>query len=341
MTIKHAALALVGCGAMLVLMPAIVLAEDPEATDTKVSVVDDKYPAVPETVTSFGAAIAGDAVYMYGGHMGRAHQYYMEAQGKTLWRLDLKDPKGWEAVAKGPGLQGLAMVAHAGKLYRLGGFTAKNKDGEDRDLWSQASVACFDPATKSWSEVAPMPEPRSSFDAAVLGDKIYVVGGWNMTGDGETQWHKTAHVLDLSKKEPQWEALPEPPFRRRALSIAAHDDKIYVLGGMQDQGGPSTRVDIYDPKSKGWSKGPSLNGEGMEGFGSSAFAVGGRLYVTTYSGMLQRLSNDGKSWELVKQLDRDRFFHRLLPLSSNELLSLGGASMSSGKFEEVDIIRID
>lgn len=341
MPFKQAVRGWVRCGFCFLIATSFVIAEEPESSGSKISVVDDKYPAIPEMVTSFGAAIAGDAVYMYGGHMGRAHQYYQEAQGNTLWRLDLKDPKGWEAVSKGPGLQGLAMVSHGGKLYRIGGFTAKNKDGEDQDLWSQANVTCYDPATKKWTEIAPLPEARSSFDAAVLGDKIYVVGGWAMKGDGETEWHKNAYVLDLSQDKLKWEALPEPPFQRRAMSIAAYDGKIFVLGGMQSRGGPSTRVDVFDTKTQKWSKGPKLNGEGMEGFGSSAFAVGDRLYVTTYSGMLQRLSKDGKTWEVAKELDRDRFFHRLLPLSGNELLSLGGASMSSGKFDEVDIIRID
>lgn len=39
-------------------------------------------------------------------------------------------------------------------------------------------------------------------------------------------------------------------------------------------------------------------------------------------------------------LARDRFFHRLLPLSQNELLAIGGASMSSGKYEELDVIQL-
>ena len=45
-------------------------------------------------------------------------------------RLDLKNGKAWESLGKGPGLQGLALVAHNNKLYRLGGFAAKNKEGD-------------------------------------------------------------------------------------------------------------------------------------------------------------------------------------------------------------------
>ncbi|MDG2222826.1 MAG: kelch repeat-containing protein, partial [Rubripirellula sp.] len=258
----------------------------------------------------------------------------------TLWRLDLTKPNAWESLGDGPGLQGLAMVTHGGKLYRIGGFTAKNKEGEDADLWSQSDVSAYDPTTKKWTELAPLPEPRSSFDAAVLGNKIYVVGGWSMQGDGESKWHESACVLDLDQSQPKWQTLPAPPFQRRALSLAAHDEKIYVMGGMDHNGGISTRVDIYDPKTKSWGRGPNLQGEEMDGFGSSAFAVGGRLYASTYSGLLQRLSADGESWEVLKELDLDRFFHRLLPLASNELMAIGGASMSSGKFDELEVIRI-
>ncbi len=298
------------------------------------------YPPLPELVTSFGAAVLNDALYVYGGHTGRAHEYWDDSQARTLRRLDLKNGKAWESLGTGPGLQGLAMVAHGGKLYRLGGFLAKNKEGEEHDLWSQADVACYDPTTKQWNEMSPLPEPRSSFDAAVLGDKVYVIGGWKLAGQDEPHWHTSAHELDLASESPQWKALPEPPFQRRALSVAAHDGKVYVLGGMQAEGGPTTRVDVFDPAGGTWSQGPHLQGEPMDGFGSSAFAAGGHLYVTTFSGKLQQLTEDGKSWEVIRQLERARFFHRMLPWSENRLIIVGGASMQSGKFEELDVIDV-
>jgi hypothetical protein len=306
----------------------------------RAAVSRQEFPDIPELVTSFGAAIANGALYVYGGHTGQAHAYSNEEQARTLRRLDLKNPKVWESLGTGPGLQGLAMVAHRGKLYRIGGFTAKNKEGAKHDLWSLADVACYDIGAKKWNELSPLPEPRSSFDAAVLGDAIYVVGGWQLAGDADRVWHKTAYVLDLAAETPRWQPLPEPLFQRRALSVAAHDGRIYAIGGMQPEGGPTTRVEVYDPADGKWSSGPELLGEKMDGFGSSAFATGGRLYVSTYSGKLQRLSEDGKSWELVKQLENDRFFHRLLPLSDSQLITLGGASMQSGNFAAVETIEL-
>ena len=232
------------------------------------------------------------------------------------------------------------MVAHQGKLYRIGGFTAKNKEGEEKDLWSQTDVASFDVQAKKWSPLPPLPEPRSSFDAVVLDDAIYVVGGWSLLGGDNAKWLQTAHMLDLTAKPLKWQSLAEPPFQRRALSVAALDGKVFAIGGMQRTGGPSTRVDIYDTKTKQWTRGPDLVGQEMDGFGSSSFTVGNELFVTTYSGSLQRLTPQAKQWETLHQLERDRFFHRLLPLSDNKLIAVGGASMSTGKFEKLDVIEI-
>jgi len=301
---------------------------------------NETLPELPENVTSFGAAIADGKLYVYGGHTGGAHSYSKDAQAKQLRRLDLKNPKAWEALAEGPGLQGLALIAHRGRLYRIGGFTAKNKEGDDHDLWSQANVARYDATTNRFEDISPMPEPRSSFDAALLGDKIYVVGGWNMQGDGKTTWSKTALALDLSSKTPKWTALPAPPFQRRALSVAAHQGKLYAIGGMQKKGKVTTAVDVFDPATQKWSQGPKIQGEGMEGFGTSAFAVGGRLYVSTANGNLQQFSKDGKSWKMAKELERGRFFHRMLAIGKNRLLSVGGSNMQTGKFGEIDVFQV-
>ena len=309
--------------------------------EDQITAKKSSYPPIPENVTSFGAAICGDALYVYGGHAGEAHSYSDREQGRTLWRLKLDQPSQWEKVASGPPRQGLALVAHGGKLYRIGGFCAQNKKGEPHDLHSQADVACFDPAAGKWTELPPLPEPRSSFDAAVLDGKIYVIGGWKLAGgDDEATWHKTAYVLDLGQAQPTWRELPRPPFVRRALAVAAFDGKIYAIGGMQQRGGPTTRVDIYDPASRKWSQGPSLHGEPMNGFGASAFAAGGHLYVTTMDGSVQQLGPGATAWKTIGKLERPRFFHRMLPRDDHRLLMIGGASMRSGKYDRIDILEI-
>ena len=302
--------------------------------------ISQPYPSLPEAVTSFGAAIENNVLYYYGGNKGGAHSYSEEDHARTLWSLELKPDAQWKNLGDGPAIQGLAMVADQGKLYRLGGFRAKNKDDEDQDLWSQAQASCYEIQSGTWTELPKLPEPRSSFDAVVLDHTIYVIGGWQLQGDtSKSIWHKTAWKLNLKASPITWESIKNPPFQKRAISAAAFQGKIYVMGGMQSNGQIATTSHSYDPKTDTWSEGPDLIGQGITGFGSSAFPLGDRLYVSTFDGTLQRLSADGKSWELAGNLKNVRFFHRMVAHEPNQLIILGGTNMQSGKFDEVDVIK--
>lgn len=300
------------------------------------------FPSLPHGVTSFGAAVIDDHVYAYGGYLEAAHHYYQGGQSKSLLRLSLKNPTQWEAIAEGPPRTGTAMVAHGGKLIRVGGFVAKNGEKEPQDIHSQADVQAYDVKSGAWSDLPALPKGRSSHDAAVIGDKLYVVGGWCMTGGGDdAAWHDSALVLDLSAKEPKWTPIASPPFQRRALALAGHAGKLYCVGGMTMQGGPATSVFVYDPAGDRWSNAGKLQGGPMEGFGASAFSCGDKLYVSSMSGALHQLDPSSNNWTLAGQLKIARFFHRMVPISANELLIVGGASMESGKVVEVEAMRVE
>ncbi|MCR9199875.1 MAG: hypothetical protein NXI04_14665 [Planctomycetaceae bacterium] len=323
---------------------ALKVPRDTETADSAARLDD-----IPEPVTSFGAAVLGDAVYMYGGHMGGAHSYSKAEQNNQLSKLNLKTGK-WATCVEGPHLQGLALVPSGNRLFRIGGFTAENAEGEDHRLVSQSSVAAWDEQS-GWTTIPDLPEARSSHDAAVLDGVIYVVGGWKMAPDEETQWHTTAWKLDPSAANPQWQAIADPGFQRRAIAVAAHAGKIYVVGGMDEESGPTTAVSVYDPKQDSWTDGPALqvvkegqdrmSSGGMSGFGAAAFATGGALYVTTVQGVLQRLSDDGSTWQVVKTGLTPRFFHRMIPVSDHSFVVFGGSNMSVGKFDAVELVNVE
>lgn len=298
-------------------------------------------PALPKAITSFGAATIGRDLYVYGGHHGKAHHYYDAGQSGDLLRLDTVASKAWENMASGPRLQGLALVAHAGALYRVGGFEARNKESEEQSLWSLADFARYDLEKNEWRTLPRMPTPRSSFEAVVSGDSLVVVGGWSMQGGEKTvTWLDTALAYDLRAADGQWRELPKPPFQRRALSVGAIHQNIYAIGGMQSDGKVTRRTSVFDQTAGQWRDGPELPGEEMDGFGSACCTVDDRLYVSTSSGKLLRLSTDGKSWELAQQLANARFFHRMAPLDNNRLVLLGGASMQRGKYSSVEVVTL-
>ena len=299
------------------------------------------YPDLPKAITSFGAAVLGNAIYVYGGFVGKAHHYYDQGQSGDLLRLninaDMQPDAKWETLTTGPRLQGLALVASGQALYRIGGFEARNKEGDQQDLWSVPDFVRFDPKTASWQEMPPMPSPRSSFDAIAIGDTVYVVGGWIMHGDQETVWQDTAYAFNLATESPAWQELPMPPFQRRALSVGGFQGRIYAVGGMQPDGKVTRRIDIYTPASREWSEGPELPGEMMEGFGTACCATSETFYVSTSSGKLLRLSNDGRSWELVRRLQDARFFHRMLSVTGGRVALIAGANMGQGKYATIEL----
>ena len=296
------------------------------------------FPELPVGITSFGGAVVDDRVYIFGGHCGEPHDYYRDGQNSKLMCLDLNSPKEWTEVAKSTGIQGLAMVEYKGNLYRVGGFEARNKQGEDHNLHSLDHFARFNFDSKTWQPLQPMPSPRSSLDAVVVGDTLFVVGGWIMKGKEKTVWCEDALAIDLSKKDAQWQII-KAPFLRRALSVGFQGDKLYAVGGMRKKGGPTTEVKIYDIARKTWTDGPTLPGKGsMAGFGSSCFNVGGKLVVSTYDGSVLQLTKDLSGWEKIHQLETGRFFHRLLPTASNKFILVGGANMETGHLCDVQLL---
>lgn len=304
----------------------------------KATAKDLDYAPLSRAISSFGAAIADGWLYVYGGHCGKAHVYSTEDVLGTFRRLNLKDGKTWEDLPGGPALQGLAMVAYKGKLYRIGGLQPKNKPGEKADNHSLATCACYDPANRKWEELPDLPEGRSSHDAAVVDDKLYVVGGWKMNGaDKKPDWHGTALVLDLTKKPLKWKSIKQP-FRRRALTAASHGGKVYVIAGLTDMGETSLAVNVYDPAKDTWATGPDIPGPQSNGFAPASCEVGGRLYVSTADGKLYRLSEKGDTWEPAGELKQPRYVHRMVAPSDNLLLVIGGAS-KTGNVALTEAIR--
>jgi N-acetylneuraminic acid mutarotase len=283
----------------------------------------------------------GDDLYVYGGHLGSPHLYAAGLEGKELQKLTLKKGGQWQTASTTVGRTGVSLVAHNGKLYRIGGFEARNPPEDEKwDLFSTADFAQYDPATGEWTDLAPLPDPRSSHDAAMLGDKLYVFGGWKLEGGGDGKWHDIGCVYDFAAENPKWEPLPKSPFFRRALAVAAYDNKLYVLGGIEDTGNITTKVGVFDPATGKWSEGPALPGEGMDGFGTSAFGTQHGLYATTFAGHVFRLTSGDEAWQAIGMLQHPRFFHRLVAKDDGSLVVVGGTSRR-GKVQEVESFRID
>lgn len=282
------------------------------------------YAPLPEKATSIGACVAGGWLYAYGGHTGKLHTYSENTSSNHFRRIKLTGGK-WEELPAGPRAQGLALVAHGDSVIRVGGMQPRNKEGEKSDLRSLSSVAKYDPAAKKWVPLPDLPSGRSSHEAMLVGDKLYVVGGWDMRGKEGVKWHDKALVMDLSAKSPSWREF-EQPFVRRALGAAAFAGKLYLVGGLTREKATS-EVNVYDLKEGKWSEGPALPGTAGHGFSPAVCVCDGRLYAATADGKLHRLKADGKGWEPAGKAPK-RQVARLVLGGKGRMLMVGGGSKS-------------
>ncbi|MEI9960306.1 MAG: hypothetical protein WDM76_03995 [Limisphaerales bacterium] len=195
---------------------------------------------LPETVTSFGAATSGDYLYAFGGHKGERHDYSVEKVSGSFQRLKLSDGRAWESLPSATPGQGQPLVAHGGLIYRIGGMAARNHEDAKQDLYSMTVVQRFDPKTAQWENLPPLPAVRSSHDAVVVGEKLYVAGGWQLAGGtNKPAWPANALVLDLAHPAVRLEGIsPTVPTSRACLGRAWHEDILHRRHGQQQQTHP-------------------------------------------------------------------------------------------------------
>lgn len=281
-----------------------------------------KYAKLPEAASSFGGVASNGWLYVYGGHIAPTHHYDTNAVSGKFHRLQLDVGTEWQPLESGPALQGMNLAAHDGRIYRVGGMRPLNKAGEPTDNHSVADVFRFDLAAGKWSPLPALPEPRSSHDVVVHDNKLYVIGGWNMKGKAGNAWREYIDVLDLSPEKPTWKSIPQP-FKRRALIAAVLDQKIYVVGGFDENDDPSLQVDIFDPAAGTWTRGPDLPGKERNGFAPAACVLDGKLYASVMDGSLLQLNARDNRWDLIARTT-PRIVHRLIP-HKDEILIVGGA----------------
>lgn len=130
------------------------------------------------------------------------------------------------------------VAAYDGKVFYAGG------------LHEGAAVPWFDsydPEGDDWEELADMPRPRDHFQAVVVGDRFYAIGGRDRDIDALTSAND---AFDLSTEE--WvEGLAELPTPRGGYGAGEVDGEVIVAGGEVADRALGT-VEAYDPGADEW-----------------------------------------------------------------------------------------
>jgi N-acetylneuraminic acid mutarotase len=181
----------------------------------------------------------------------------------------------------------VAFTEYQGKIYAFGGFVPPESGPP---AWVPINNAWqYDPAADAWKALAPMPGKRGSALAAVVGEKIYVIGGaTTIPGSKETAvfpTHPHMSVGTVEEYDPAgntWRERTSMPTPRNHAAIGVVNGKIYVIGGRVGAAFIGLASDIsvveeYDPASDQWSGPRARMPIARSALGAGVY--GGRIYV--------------------------------------------------------------
>ena len=281
-------------------------------------------PVLPEGLTSFGSVEHEGKLYVLGGYSGMPHAYSAKDQHGDLLAYDASaaDGQQWSVVSEVPPVQGAALVSHPRGMVRVGGMRALNPTMASKsELVSIDVVQRFNVDDGSWTDLPALPQGRSSHDAIVIGDTLYVVGGWQLDHQAKDgAWPAEMFTLDLSRDDATWQS-KKTPFARRALAVATAGGKLFVLGGMDAERQISQQVEVYDPSTDAWSRATDFPGQG---FGMAAVGAADAVYASGADGVVHRLDAASGAWSKASTMALPRFFHRLVAAADGTVWAIGG-----------------
>ena len=128
---------------------------------------------------------------------------------------------------------GHALVVCEGRLYAIGGEL-------------DSSVECMRDVGSKWEEVASMKTSRCNFATVNCSGYIYAIGGWQ-------EFMAQKSVERYNPDGDEWIGVAPMNIARYGHSAYVKQNKIFVVGGTNDEGKFVHEVECYDTRSNTWS----------------------------------------------------------------------------------------
>jgi non-specific serine/threonine protein kinase len=174
-------------------------------------------PSLPIAVNHPAAATINEDIYVAGGFTptGATNRVFELPRGATAWR---------EVAPMRRARGALSLVTVGGRLYAIGG----------RDGYRQIAVAeSYEPRRNTWSDLAPMPDPRNHLAGYLNGTLACVAGG---------RTPATSAAIDcFDNATAQWRRHGDLPIATSGAA-AAHIGGVTLVAG----GEPSAETRLVD-----------------------------------------------------------------------------------------------
>jgi N-acetylneuraminic acid mutarotase len=226
----------------------------------------------------------------------------------------------WSALPDmpAPTYYGIA-AAYDGRLYEGLGVSGS---GFATGLWGVLNA--YDPATGTWTEEASAPIPSVVAGYGVIGDNLYLTGGFDITG-AETP----TQVYDFTTNT--WSEAAADPYTFIGTDAVA-DGKLYQIGGEDSTTlAPSDAVSVYDPSGGTWSQAPSypiaISGQACGVIDGTIYCAGGENAAGTAVSAAYKYTPGDSSWQEIASLPV-ALGSSAFSVANGELLVSGGQNAS-------------
>ncbi|MDN5940760.1 MAG: hypothetical protein L0H94_02665 [Nitrospira sp.] len=184
----------------------------------------------------------------------------------------------WRTAAPAPTKRTeAAAVTLTDKIYVVGGFEQPSL-GNVMNLAITPALEAYDPVTDRWTAKAPLPVGLHHVGIGVTGGRLYVIGGYRQSG--LSVWQPVATVYAYDPATDTWVERAPMPAARGALSVTAHEGKLYAIGGYDGKSN-SAAVEVYDPARNLWGPCAPLptprDHLAAATVAGKVYAIGGRL----------------------------------------------------------------
>lgn len=212
----------------------------------------------PFEIHHFQPVVYKNAIYFVGAMTGK---YPRETPLENIWKYYPREDR-WEKgeiipveIRRG----GAGAVLYQNKLYLVGGIEFGHTSGTTNRF------DCFDPETGKWTTLTKAPTIRDHFNAIIMDEKLYCVGGRNTSfhhpDNFSAFFSATNPYVDVYDfKTSKWITLEQQvPVPSAAGGVAFIGNKLIYVGGesVQDKAHNETRQ--LDLQTGEWSQLSPLN----------------------------------------------------------------------------------
>ncbi|XP_067930012.1 kelch domain-containing protein 1-like [Watersipora subatra] len=339
---------------------------------------DSKTEVKPTAREGHCSCVIRDALYVFGGVSIDSDEQAHE--NADLWRFDLTEGK-WTEVAcasaseKPMSRSAATMVAVNNKLYLFGGL--------NHSIGWLDNLFVFDIETSCWFEedeyTGDMPSPREKLSSAVIGNKVWLFGGFgpqlpqrgpldleddeDLSSDDEIGrlerqqeavqlgWFDQLHEYDTEAKvwaQPMQLSMGKPS-PRCATSMVAHNSTLVIFGG-RDAEGRLNDLHFFNTETRKWNKERDIKGAvpACRSFhsaalcGSGAMAVtGGRSVDDQHFADVYLFNLDSSSWKQIDSVGLSARGCHTMNSIGEKLVVFGGSSSYSASQQHCDVFHND